>query len=194
MKIKYDSLERVEGQKPDGKTWVAYKIVGNKLDGGGRWESGNIFDNQYNAKILEDARELEQGDKVNVTHKQNDKGYWTITGIVSLTEEEVEEAKKPFVKTAGAATTSGQSSSRGGSTKSSWNGRTGEQYDRSASLYLAFDMMKSSMSEDELAALTPMEVFATALTLSTHINDYIHEGKVVAVLTDDEDALTPPNV
>jgi hypothetical protein len=190
MNVKFDKLNRVEGQKGDGSTWVAYKITGERLDGKGRWESSNIFDNKYNSKLLEQARELEQGDKIKVSHEKNAQGYWTITGIRDLTEEEQETLKNPtYGKT-------GSSGSTGGTGRSTtWNGRTGDAYDRSAAIYLSFDIIKSSVPSKELQKLTPTEVFATCVELSTMINDYIHEGKVVAVLAkDDDDGLTPPNI
>jgi hypothetical protein len=51
------------------------------LDGGGEWKSQNIFDNKYNSRILEQANELEQGDKVNVQNEKNEQGYWQVIGI-----------------------------------------------------------------------------------------------------------------
>jgi hypothetical protein len=58
-------------------------------------------------------------------------------------------------------------------------------------------MVKSALGEAKMKKLEPMELFATALELSTMVNDYIHDGKVVAILAksdDSDDGLTPPNV
>lgn len=188
MNIKFDKLVRVDGQKADGSTWVAYKISGNRLDGKGHWESGNIFDNKYNKKLLEELNEFEQGEKIKVSHEKNSGGFWQITGVKLMTEEEVAEAENPTPRR------TGSSGSTGGTGRSmTWNGRTGEAYDRSASVYLAYDMIKDTHTEAELRKKEPAELLAMALELAGMVNNYIHDGEVVAVLTDD-DALTPPNV
>lgn len=188
MNIKFEKLVRVDGQKADGSTWIAYKIAGNRLDGKGHWESGNIFDNKYNSKLLEQLNEFEEGDRIAVSHEKTDQGFWKITGVKEMTEDEVEAAANP---PQGGSGTKGNGYTSG----SKWNGRTGEAYDRSASIYLAYDMMKDTMKDTELKKLTYMEAFAKAVELAEMINEYIHSGDVVTVIAkDDEDALTPPNV
>jgi len=80
MNIKFEKLERKEGQKANGDVWVAYSVVGTKISDGSAWTSGNIFDNKHNKDVLEAFSTLDQGDKVNVEMKQQN-GYWNVTGV-----------------------------------------------------------------------------------------------------------------
>lgn len=81
MKIKFIALEREEGQTAAGKSWTAYKLVGTEADGGKVWGSPKIFDNKYNAAIIEKASNLEQGDLFEASMEKNAAGYWAITNV-----------------------------------------------------------------------------------------------------------------
>jgi hypothetical protein len=115
MDIKFKDLQRIEGES-NGKVWIAYKIIGIKLEDGKEWESTNIFDNPYNADILEELRGLEAGEKVAVKHTKNKQGYWTVSGLGKVSEN-------PSRPASGAGGSSGSSSKKKGGdtmTKEEW--------------------------------------------------------------------------
>jgi hypothetical protein len=174
MNIKFNELTRVEGQNQStGKMWTAYKISGTKIDDGTEWTSGNIFDNKYSIKVMDKANALQQGDKINVVLKQNGK-FWNVEDIL------------PFV--AGEGAPAGVEKA-GGGVSSKWNGRTGEAYDRSASVYLAFDLMKEG--KGDLKKALPYELLGSVIELADDIFEYINKGVNPVSGTD---PLDPPKV
>jgi hypothetical protein len=157
MNIKFIKLDRTEGQSQAGKSWVGYKIVGTKLDNGQEWTSGLIFDNKYSADILSEIRDLTQGDKINVELEQKGK-FWNVVGIGPVKDAP-----------------SASSESVPSSTKA-WGGRSGEAYDRSAAVYLAFEFLKETSTEGTMKSTKLSDLFDVANV----INIYIHEGKTQA--------------
>ena len=146
-------------------THAAKRVEGTNLNTGEPWDR-KIF---ANAKDLrEQLNAFGIGDNVNVKMEKNGK-YWNVTGFEAASDALVEKAKESkgggYTKSAG---------STGGS-KNTWNGRTGEAYDRSAAIYLAMDLLKNNKSletkkGDKVIDLSEMIVTADM------IFDYIHDG------------------
>ena len=181
MDIKFMSLDREEGQSQQGKAWVAYKIKGIKLSDGSPWTSGNIFDNKYSIDILASLRELSQGDKVGIELKQNGK-FWNVAGV------------GPVKETSYPAPAAGGALASGGSTYK-WNGRTGEAYDRSAAVYLAFDIIKSITTEANMHKKNEEVVLIELFSLADDLFEYINAGNNKAGrVSTAGDALDAPEV
>jgi len=177
MDIKFKTLERIEGQKNNGDVWVAYKIVGTKIKDGSEWKSGNIFDNKYSRDVLDKAKELEEGEKVNIKLEQNGK-YWNVKDVLDYVPQEEYTPNKA---------TSNSSSGSGGF---KWNGRTGDAYDRSAAIYLAFDILKTTTAPI-LETMTVDQIMKGLYALANEIYEYMHNGTVPV---SGDDALEPPKV
>lgn len=180
MLIKITNINKNEtlGEYP------AVMITGERVDGKGEW-SKKFFDN--NQTLMSELEEFGIGETVNVRMTKGrgtDKSgrpFWNIAGF--------EEASADLIASVsgGPANPSGgspKSSGAGGYTKSSWNGRTGEAYDRSASVYLAWDIVKTISTDAELKK----DAWALTLDLANEINNYIHNGD------DGSDPLSPPSV
>lgn len=184
MNIKFEKLDRVEGEsQATGKVWVAYKIMGTKISDGSNWKSGNIFDNKYNADLLNKCRNIEEGEKVNVKLEQKG-NFWNVVDILDYVPEDAYPAQK-----AGGGSSKGSSGYK-------WNGRTGEAYDRSAAIYLAMDIMKSTTTEANMRKLTPIELVEAVSSIADDIYKYIHDGDAVEQTPagSEGDALEPPKV
>ena len=152
----------------------AKRIEGKRIDNDEVWER----------KIFADAKDLrgqlEQfgiGEVVNVKQVRNGK-WWNISGFEKPTAELIEK-----VKSEGTGGKSYQNTaSSGGGTKSTWNGRTGEAYDRSAAIYLALDLLKTNMTEPE-NGICDKDLYEKA----EDVYNYIHSGVNPTV-----DPLEPP--
>jgi hypothetical protein len=83
MKIKFDKLEAIEGQRKDGSVWTGVKICGKKIEDGTDWKSAGIFDSDKSlSDVVEELRSTEQGTPVNVIHKQKPgTKFWDITEV-----------------------------------------------------------------------------------------------------------------
>ena len=147
----------------------AKRIEGTRIDNGEVWER----------KIFADARDirgqLEEfglGEVVNVKQVRNGK-WWNISGFEKPTAELIEKVKSEG--------TGGQSyqSTAPAAAKSTWNGRTGEAYDRSAAIYLALDFLKTNAT----APIKAERLYAMA----DDVFNYIHSGINPTV-----DPLEPP--
>ena len=151
----------------------AKRIEGKRIDNDEVWER----------KIFADAKDLrgqlEQfgiGEVVNIKQVRNGK-WWNISGFEKPTAELIEK-----VKSEGTGGKSYQNTApSGGGAKSTWNGRTGEAYDRSAAIYLALDLLKTNTLEP--AEIDPKELYAVA----EDVYNYIHSGVNPTV-----DPLEPP--
>ena len=149
----------------------AKRIEGKRIDNDEVWER----------KIFADARDLrgqlEQfgiGEVVNIKQVKNGK-WWNVSGFEKPTAELIEK-----VKSEGTGGKSYQNTSPAAA-KSTWNGRTGEAYDRSAAIYLALDFLKTN-------TLEPAEIDAKDLyALADDVFNYIHSGINPTV-----DPLEPP--
>ena len=149
----------------------AKRIEGTRVDNGEVWER----------KIFADARDLRgqlekfgMGEIVNIKQVQNGK-WWNISGFEKPTEELIQK-----VKSGGSF---GGGSQKSAPTKSTWNGRTGEAYDRSAAIYLALDFLKHTKMDSETLEILPQDLYA----LADEVFNYIHSGVNPTV-----DPLEPP--
>ena len=150
----------------------AKRIEGKRIDNDEVWER----------KIFADARDLRGqleefgiGEVVNIKQVKNGK-WWNISAFEKPTAELIEK-----VKSEGTGGKSYQNTTpSGGGAKSTWNGRTGEAYDRSAAIYLALDWMKHTYKDEQLDT---KQVYAVA----DEVYNYIHNGVNPAI-----DPLEPP--
>jgi len=179
MDITFRELKREEGSKADGSTWVAYMLLGTKIEDGSPWTSTKIFDNQYNVELIEQVRQIEKGAKINVLHKKNTAGFWTITGFQPYKEDNMQKKQWGGNKAGGTG---------GGGKDFKWQGRTGEAYDRSAALYLSFDIMKSCMEPNDMKQVSPEDMAKRLFSLANGLFEYINMGN------DQKDNLDPPAV
>jgi hypothetical protein len=137
-------------------THAAKRVEGTNLNTGEPWDR-KIFANAKDLREQLDAFGI--GDNMNVKMEKNGK-YWNVKGFEAASDALVEKAN-----------------SGGGFTKSSgsiggkkWDGRTGEAYDRSASIYLALDVLKENKTTK--GKIDPKEM----IVLADVFNDYIHDG------------------
>ena len=150
----------------------AKRIEGKRIDN----------DEVLERKIFADARDLrgqlEQfgiGEVVNIKQVKSGK-WWNVSGFEKPTAELIEK-----VKSEGTGGKSYQNTAPASAAKSTWNGRTGEVYDRSAAIYLALDFLKTN-------TLEPAEIDAKDLyALADNVFNYIHSGINPTV-----DPLEPP--
>ena len=157
----------------------AKRIEGKRIDNDEVWER----------KIFADAKDLrgqlEQfgiGEVVNIKQVRNGK-WWNIGGFEKPTAELIEK-----VKSEGTGGKSYQNTApSGGGAKSTWNGRTGEAYDRSAAIYLALDVLKYN-NDATVDGSGPQPIPLAALySLAEGVYEYIHSGVNPTV-----DPLEPP--
>ena len=148
----------------------AKRIEGLRVDTGEPWER----------KIFADAQELRGqldkfgvGEHINVKLEQKGK-WWNVVAFEKPSAEMVEKVRAEGGKKS-------YSSSGGGANKSTWNGRSGEAYDRSAAIYLALDFLKTNTLEP--AEILPQDLYA----LADEVYNYIHSGINPTV-----DPLEPP--
>ena len=174
MEIKLKEFKRVEGTSDAGKEWVAYVLVGTKLEDGSPWTSSKMFDNQYNVELIDKARELEIGETYNVVHKKNKAGFWQISGFKKIDGP----SKKQYKGTGSGGKSTG------------WSGRKGEAYDRSAAIYLAMDIMKTTVDGEDLKQVEPEAMVGRLIELADGIFEYINNG--VTFVKGTGDGLEPP--
>jgi len=165
--------------------YPAVMITGDRVDGKGEW-SKKFFDN--NLTLMSELDEFGIGETINVRmtkgkgKDRNGNPYWNIVGfeepsddlLASVEGNKGNSATNPTAKSSGAS----------GYSKGTWNGRTGEAYDRSAAIYLAWDFLKGTKTEVALKKVDLRAVFDLAIK----INNYIHDGG------DGSDPLDPPEV
>jgi hypothetical protein len=164
-------------------------IVGDRIDNGKEWQKKCFSNNQ---KLMDELSDFGVGEIVNVRMAKgkgtNKAGFpnWNIAGFEEASQDLIDSVKgkgdvNPSVESPKVSGASGYS-------KSTWNGRTGEAYDRSASVYLAFDIIKSVKTEAAMRKMNALEFVDAIFTLGNKINNYIHNGD------DGSDPLNPPTV
>ena len=191
MIIKLTGIEDTTFTSKKGNQVNMTKVMGVRADTGEAWEKNFFKDNEALQKQLE---EFGLGEYVNVKMSQKGKN-WNIDGFDSVSDATLDKVKgsgKPY--SANVAPTGG-GTAPAPAAKGGWNGRTGEAYDRSSAIYLAFDMIKSNTTEAKLQKLSDEKIFDRTVALAKSIFDYIHDGADVAPSADDDDddALNPPN-
>lgn len=147
----------------------AKRIEGKRVDNDEVWERKIFADDKNLRGQLE---EFGIGEIINVKQVRNGK-WWNISGFEKPTAELIEK-----VKLDGSGVKSFTNSAP---TKTAWNGRTGEAYDRSSAIYLALDFLKTNTLEP--AEIDIKELYAVA----DDVYDYIHNGVNPTI-----DPLDPP--
>ena len=157
-------------------TKEAKRIEGKRIDNDEVWER-KIFAND---KILRgQLEEFGIGEVINVKQIRDGK-WWNISGFEKPTAELIQK-----VKDEGTGGKDYQSSAP--VAKSTWNGRTGEAYDRSAAIYLALDVLKYN-NDATVDGSGPQPIPLAALySLAEGVYEYIHSGVNPTV-----DPLEPP--
>lgn len=165
----------------------AIRITGVKVDNGEEWEK-KIFAN--NRDLREALEDIGEGEFVNITMTQKGQ-YWNVTGIAIASDALVQAAKEKGSFSAGSTPNQKTTGSMGAPSgkSSTWNGRTGEAYDRSASVYLSFDILKSTMTDAALKKLGADGATAAVMNTADQLFDYIHSN-----INPFEDPLSPPDV
>jgi hypothetical protein len=168
--------------------YPAVHIWGTRIDNGEEWDK-MFFEN--NQKLQEQLSEFGIGDVINVRMVQKGKN-WNIVSLEEADPDMVEAIKgrgsDPIGGSPGAKPNATNVQKNSG--RSSWNGRTGEAYDRSASVYLAFDMIKATRTEAALHKFADEELAKMIIDWAEVLNDYIHDGVNHYAVTDDP--LDPP--
>jgi hypothetical protein len=181
MIIKITAIRNSKLGKHDAK-----EVVGEKTDGQ-EWTK-KFFAN--NDDLQDELREFGIGDMVNVKLEKDGK-FWNIKGFSEVTQEDLADEAERKEKFGGNKTyaPSSPSAKSSGYSKGGWNGRTGAAYDRSAAIYLAFDIMKSTKSAAELKKIILLDI----IELAEEINKYIHEGTNASTeFLNAGDPLAPP--
>jgi len=148
----------------------AKRIEGLRADTGEPWER----------KIFADSRDLRGqldkfgvGEYIDVKLEQKGK-WWNVKSFEKPSAELIEKVK------AEGGNKSQKSYSYSGGAKSTWNGRTGEAYDRSSAIYLALDLCKHKTEEGPIS----LDVL---YDLADDVYNYIHNG-----VNPNVDPLEPP--
>lgn len=154
---------------------AAKRIEGTRVDNGEEWSKKFFADNRA---LREQLNDFGIGDIANVKLVQKGK-HWNIESLTVPTESMIQKVKDSGGKsyTSGGAAASPST----GGTKSTWNGRTGEAYDRSAAIYLALDIAKENKTAKGRIELD--EIMKTA----DQVFDYINKG-----INPFDDPLSPP--
>jgi hypothetical protein len=166
-------------------TFDAKEIVGDRIDGEGEWRK-KCFAN--NAELMDQLSEFGIGEVVNVRcvkgkgTNQYGKPNYNIAGF--------EEASDELIATVMGNPTqsgSGVSGSQTSAKPSTYTGRSGEAWDRSAAIYLAADLMKYNHALNTKNADKRVKT-DDLLALAAILNAYIHDGD------DGTDPLDPPEI
>lgn len=187
MLIKITAINKNETLGREGQ-YEATMITGERIDGKGEW-SKKFFSN--NQTLMSELEEFGVGETVNVrltagkgTNKHGGKN-WNIAGFEEASADLVASVQGDSNPTSGSGT-AGPSQVVASTKKSTWGGRTGDQYDRSAALYLSFDMIKTNTTEAILRKLNDDKIATRTIRLAERLNDYIHNDETGI------DALEPP--
>ena len=150
----------------------AKRIEGKRIDNDEVWER-KIFADDKNLRGQLD--EFGIGEVVNIKQVKSGK-WWNISAFEKPTAELIEK-----VKSEGTGGKSYQNTAPASAAKSTWNGRTGEAYDRSAAIYLALDLLKTNRFGDTVVRAE------TLYEVADDVFNYIHSGINPTV-----DPLEPP--
>jgi hypothetical protein len=163
-----------------GKKYKVVTVEGTKYGSGEPW-STDIFKNK--TELLDALDEFGTGEMVNFQFKKNGR-FYDLVDISEPTEENLEFAKSYD------ANKSSNAGSVGGPKK--WDGRTGEQWNRSAAVYLAFDMIKSTLTEAALRKMSPEELMGETFRFAECLFNYVEHGDLGQNTESTGDALDPP--
>lgn len=170
-------------------SYDATMVTGTRIDNGNEWSKKFFSNNQELTNALD---EFGVGETVNIRMAKgkgtdrNGNPNWNIVGFEEASDTLVDSVRGRDTSNPTGSGASGSPGRTGGGTK--WSGRTGEAYDRSASIYLAFEFLKYNKplgnTKDTHKMIAEVELF----TLANKINNYIHNGD------DGSDALSPPEI
>lgn len=160
--------------KKGNNEWAVVAVSGEKANGDD-WKQ-NIFNNKHNKDAIAEARELDLPGWYDVKFEKNGK-YWNLLGF------------KPTEKPTGESKPSGKSNS-------GWQGRTGDQYNRSAAIYLAREVIAMAETDAALHKRDPEELLAEMIPLANKIDEYISKGIKTDRVDEGEkdDPLSPPDL
>ena len=159
--------------------YPAKEIVGTNLATGKTW-SRKIF---ANSDVVGPLSEIPIGETIEVKMKQ-DGEFWNVVGVSVATGDAI------------AAVQERSKGSSGRNNGSTWNGRTGEAYDRSAAIYLAWEMVKAANTEAVLRKMGIGELVDATTSVGRVLYNYIHDGSMPIGHNSNvsEDPLEPPEV
>lgn len=185
----------------DGKIanqYAAKFIKGTNLQKNEDWEKA-IFANQK--ELVQKLYEFSPGDDINIVMEQKGK-HWNIVDILPMSDADyarLDSATAKYGKGGNGGAPKGEAETKAPAAKSTWNGRTGEAYDRSAAIYLAKDVL--AMVDAKFK--TVEEAIASLCEAAEPIYNYIHDGAALAMPAKkgrkskkvaEEDALEPPEI
>jgi hypothetical protein len=179
--IKISSIKDLTRTSAKGKKYKVTEVIGEKYGTGDEWKT-DIFKN--NTEVLEQLEEFGVGETANFEFKKNG-NFYDLVAITTPSEENLEYAKK------NASAPSGGPAKGGGYSNKKWDGRTGAAYDRSASVYLAFDILKSAETEANLRKKGSEGLMKEVIEMADILNDYIHDGDNVFEAPEEGDGLDP---
>jgi hypothetical protein len=168
-----------------------------KLVTGTRVDSGEEVKRKFfanNQRLMAEISEFGFGDVINMRMVKKPKG-WEIQSFEEADPQVVEAVSNKASAPQSAPEQSNAKSSGSYSKGSSWNGRTGEAYDRSAAVYLAFDLIKTTRSAASLSKTGADAIFDEMMKYAEKINAYIHTGDVgTPAWLETDDPLSPPEL
>jgi len=138
-----------------GKKYKVTVVEGTKYGSEDAWET-KIFKNQKD--LLDQLEEFGPGETANFKFKKNG-NFYDLYEISEPTEENLAYAKQ-----------GGQAGKGGATSGGGYNGRTGEQWNRSAAIYLAVDIAKENKTAKGKVKMEDV------MELAGEIYDYIQLG------------------
>lgn len=184
--VTISSIKDVTRISQKGKKYKVVEVKGTKYGTDNEEWSTDIFKNKTD--LIDSLDDFAPGETVNFKFQKNG-NFYDLTDIAEPTEENLEFAKKA------ASSETGGPANSGGKSKGGWNGRTGEAYDRSSSIYLAMDIATENKTAKGKIKVEDL------IEMAEDIFEYIHNGDNVyaapEVDTDDapfdgDDPLDPP--
>lgn len=181
-------LRKVEDVK-QGK-YDMVNVKGVRLDNGEEW-SKKTFATLPDGKrqpVLKQLDNFDVGDNVRVVLKKNNKNYWNISGF----EEVPKDAMAKYSSEKNKGNSNSNRSGGGGYTPT---GPTrGHDTNRSASIYLAKELVFAVHTEAQLRKMNADTLFAEVARVSELVYNYIAEGNIETDLPwrDGDDPLDPP--
>lgn len=182
-------LRKVEDVK-QGK-YDMVNVKGVRLDNGEEW-SKKTFATLPDGKrqpVLKQLDNFDVGDNVRVILKKNNKNYWNISGFEEVPEGALAKYNSNTNNNTGS---SGKGGPGGGYTPT---GPTrGHDTNRSASIYLAKELVFAVHTETALRKMNADTLFAEVARVSELVYGYIAEGNIETDLPwrDGDDPLDPP--
>ena len=181
-------LTKVYDGKLKNKYAVKY-IEGTKLKDGSEWgvePKKFFFANQK--ELVSKLNDFSVGDEVNVVLQHVRDKIYNIIDFKEVTEEDKENMMKDSKKSFGG----------GNNVRRADGGSRGDDTNRSASIYLAKEIVALTKTETQLHKMKPFDLLDEILAVTEVVNDFIKDGNfpppVDGMVENTDDALEPPNV